>query len=78
MRRGAALKCRHGRQYNGRWGTRSHWRLLCHEVTWLVRAIAGVASMATAISAADGSLSLSLCSSDIFAASLLSRRWRRE
>jgi hypothetical protein len=28
MRRRAALKCRHGRQYNGRWGTRSHWRLL--------------------------------------------------
>jgi len=26
MRRRAALKFRHSRQYNGRWGTRSHWR----------------------------------------------------
>src|SRR6266481_9329738 len=30
----------------------------CREVTWLVRAIAGVASVAVAISAADSSLSL--------------------
>src|SRR5467141_1345086 len=45
MRRRAALECRHGRQYNGRWRRRSHWRP--------VRA-----SMAEAISAADRSLSL--------------------
>ena len=28
MRRRAALKCRHGHQYDGRWGRRSHWRPL--------------------------------------------------
>src|SRR5258707_13384837 len=28
MRRRAALKCGHGRQYNWRWGRRSHWRPL--------------------------------------------------
>jgi hypothetical protein len=45
-------------KYNVRRGRRSHWRPLrrCREVTWLVRAIAGVASMAAAISAADRSL----------------------
>jgi len=38
MRQGAALKCRHGRQYSGRWGKRSHWRPLrdAARVTWLV------------------------------------------
>jgi len=39
-------------------GTRVRVSTRCREVTWLFRAIAGVAIMAVAISAADSSFSL--------------------